>query len=346
MPPRAARVLMLERIAEHVARSPVAFTRLERVVYPAHGARGPLLKAHVLDYYVRVAGALLPHVVNRPLALRRYPHGVTRESFFSKDWTGHDLPPVVRPVPVWSESREAPILYATVDSPEGLGWLVQAGAVEVHPWTARAGEDPGACATDVGLRSRACGLDRPDLLYVDLDPYVGPAREDAGGDPGVNADDWARGVEAALEVRDALRSLRLPSLVKTSGKRGLHVVVPVEPEHPFDAVRAVARAFGQHLAATRPDLITVARDPRERRGRVLFDYGQNTRGHTMAAPYSLRPTREATVSTPLEWDELEEADPAAFDVDSVPERLARGKDPWRGMDEARRPLRAMLSGAP
>lgn len=322
------------------------FTHLERVAFPAHGERSALLKAHVVDYYLRMAAHVLPHVADRPLVFRRYADGIDGDFFYTKDWDRESVPEHVRLLDVWSESRGAPMRYATARSEEDLAWIAQTAAIEIHPWLSRA-RDAAACASEDGMRSPACGLDHPDLLAFDVDPYVrakttGVKGREAGGEPGLAAEDWAAGVEAAFELRDLLRSLGLAPFVKTSGKRALHLHVPVAPEAPYDVVRAVARQIATHLARKRPSFYTLSYDLRERKGRVFLDYNQNARGKTLAAPYSLRPTREATVSMPLAWDELADADPAAFTLLTVPDLVRERGDAWRGIERAQRSLRSIV----
>ena len=339
--------LPLHRLETHLARSSVPLTHPERVLFPATRERGALLKAHVLDYYLQVADTLLPHLRGRPMVFRRYPEGIGSEGFFTKDWGSDPVPAPVDTLQVWSESRDEPMRYALVQNPDALAWLVQMGGIEAHPWLSRLAGDGRACASEEGLRSLACGLDHPDTLVFDLDPYVRAGREgrkgaEAGGEPGVAPEDWTRAVEAALALRDLLRSLGITPLLKTSGKRGLHVYVPLVPEHPYAVVREAARLIGAHLAAARPDLATLRYDLPSRRGKVFVDVNQNARGKTLASPYSLRPTPEATVSTPLAWDELETADPVAFTLLTVPERLQERGCPWRGLEGARVRLSRLL----
>jgi bifunctional non-homologous end joining protein LigD len=336
------KALHVARETRDVARSDL--THPDRVVFPARGRRRAVTKADVAAYYGEVAEWMLPHVRDRPLVFRRYPHGIEGAFFYTKDWREFPPPAKVRTVEVFSETRGEAMLYALAQDAASLVWVAQTGAVEVHPWLSKLGSDPAACATERGLATLPCGLDRPDLVLFDLDPYVRAGRTgskgtEAGGEPGLDPEDWSRALDVAWELRDTLLALKLPHFVKTSGKRGLHVVVPVEPEHPYDRVRAFAQTIGAAIAARRPDLVTLSYDPKTRAGRVFLDCNQNARGKTMAAPYSLRPTPQATVSMPLAWDELETADPAAYDVRTAVGRLREKGDAWAALDDARVRLR-------
>lgn len=338
--------LALDRLESLLRSGDVPLTHLDRVYFPPFGKRGALLKAHVIDYDLQVAPALLPHVRGRPIVLKRYPEGVTAEAFYAKNWGGQDLPSVVETVGVWSESLGDVMRYALASNAQTLAWFAQMGSIEVHPWLSRVGADGQACAAQDGILSPACGLEFPDLLLFDVDPYVrsaGRKTREAGGEPGVSREDWESAVEAALLLKDVLDTIELPSFPKTSGKRGIHVVVPIEPEQPYEVVRAFALRLGAHLVRARPDLFTLKYDVRSRAGRVFLDCNQNARGKTMVAPYALRPTPQATVSTPLEWDELAKVSPTDFDIESVPRRLAAGSDPWETLESARRSLSEVIA---
>lgn len=321
------------RARDGVEGSAVRFTHPQKVLFPPWSEHAAYTKLHLAAYYSAVADALLPHLTGRPMVLRRYPAGIHGRSFFQKDVT-QTAPPFVRKVGVWSKERGAALDYVVVDNRDTLLWLVQLGCIEVHPWLSRVEGDPARCATAEGIEDPACGLDRPDLLVFDVDPYVRQGRLgrrplDAGGEPGISREDFERAIPVALLVRDVLGSLGLDSWPKTSGKRGIHVYVPIAPAHPYAAVRAFAQAIGAHLAAQHPDLVTTSYSKERRAGRVFLDCNQNARGKTLAGPWSVRPTPQASVSMPLLWDEVEDADPSAFTIASVPERLRDAGDPWK-----------------
>ena len=262
-------------------------------------------KQGLADYYAYVADWILPHVAGRVLSLLRCPSGTSHKCFFAKHpWSG--LSDLVQRVDV---GESEPMI--ALDSLAGLMSLVQAGVVEIHPWG-----------------SRADCLERPDRLIFDLDPG-----EDLP---------WSAVVAAAGMVRDRLESHGLKSFVKTSGGKGLHVVVPVEPPAGWAQAKSFAASVAEAMTADQPDRYVATLSKRARRGRVFIDYLRNDRGSTAVAAYSTRALPGASVSTPLEWDELSEGLRSDhFTVGNVRHRLAFLKrDPWRDFFKVRQRIPA------
>jgi bifunctional non-homologous end joining protein LigD len=254
-----------------------------------------LTKQGLADYYADVADWILPHIAGRVLSLLRCPSGVGDQCFFAKHpFAG--LSAAVRQVDV---GEDEPML--TLDSVDGILSLVQAGVVEIHPWG-----------------SRADDLEHPDRLVFDLDPGDGAP--------------WDAVIAAAGEVRDRLRARGLTSFVKTTGGKGLHVVVPVEPKAGWAAAKAFTASIAEAMAADHPDRYVATVAKRARRGRIYIDYLRNDRGSTAVAAYSTRSLPHASVSTPLAWDELSSGLRSDhFTVGNLRNRLAfLGHDPWEG----------------
>jgi bifunctional non-homologous end joining protein LigD len=271
----------------------VRLTHPERVLYREQA----ITKLALARYYEAVADWMVPHVADRPLSLVRCPEGARGACFYQKH-AGPGVPAEVRRVRIReSGGRAASYLY--VDDLPGLVALAQIGVLEVHPWGTRVER-----------------LERPDRLVLDLDPA-----------PGVP---WPRVVEAAEEARAHLRELELVSFVKTTGGKGLHVVVPLRPEAGWEALRALGEGIGIAMTRRAPDRYTVNPLKAARRGRIFIDYLRNVRGATAVAAYSPRAKPGAPVSTPLEWAELAgRTRPEAFTVQTVPKRLASWRrDPW------------------
>jgi bifunctional non-homologous end joining protein LigD len=273
----------------------VTLTHPDRVLF-----RGPAVtKAGLARYYETVADWLVPHLADRPLSLLRCPEGERGACFYQKH-AGPGVPKQVRRVRIREGGgRTASYLY--VDDLAGVVALAQIGVLELHPWGTRVGR-----------------LERPDRLVLDFDPA-----------PGVP---WPAVVKAAEEARALLEDLELASFVKTTGGKGLHVVVPLRPETGWDALRALGEGIGAELARRAPDRYTVNPLKSARRGRIFVDYLRNVRGATAVAAYSPRARRGAPVSTPLAWSELSgRTRPETFTVETVPRRLATlGRDPWAG----------------
>ncbi len=275
----------------------VRITHPDRVLFPDAG----LTKGDLARYYADVSDLLLPHVANRPLTLVRCPAGRHKACFYQKHHAGH-LPQAVGGVAV--AEREQERMYLTIDDREGLLSLIQMGAIELHPWSARNDR-----------------LDRPDLMVFDLDPGPGvPVRRIA---------------DAALRIRDRLADLDLVSFAKTSGGKGYHVVVPLVRRAEWDEVRAFSHAVARELARDTPREIVTVATKSKREGRVFVDYLRNSRGATSVAALSTRAREGAPVSMPVSWEEVAEAvAPDAFTLNIIGERLAGWRrntrlDPWR-----------------
>jgi bifunctional non-homologous end joining protein LigD len=271
----------------------VRLTHPDRVLYPEQA----ITKLALARYYEAIADWIVPHVADRPLSLVRCPDGRRAQCFYQKH-AGAGVPAEVKRVRI-RESGGGFATYLYVDDLPGLVALAQIGVLEVHPWGTRVGH-----------------LEKPDRLVLDLDP--------APDFP------WPQVVEAARDVRALLTDLELVGFLKTTGGKGLHVVVPLRPAAGWDAVRALAEGIGAELARRAPDRYTINPLKAERRGRIFVDYLRNTRGATAVAAYSPRARAGAPVSTPVGWTELSgETPPAGFTIETVPQRLARlRRDPW------------------
>jgi bifunctional non-homologous end joining protein LigD len=291
------------------AAATVAGVRLshpERVLYPEQG----ITKQDLATYYVAVAELLLPELRGRPLSLVRCPAGEGGTCFFQKHFSG-DLPVGLAGVRIAEKLDQA--TYATVMDLRGLISLVQIGVLELHPW---------GSTTD--------HLEQPDRMIFDFDP-----------DPQLP---WARVIEAALDMRDFLQGLGLAGFPKTTGGKGLHVVVPIAPRLDWSRVAAVAQAIAGRLAQAKPKRYTTALAKAARTGLVFIDYLRNNRGSTAIAPYSPRARAGAPVATPVSWAEVEAGiDARGFTVRTVPQRLAElGTDPWAELASLRQALSPAL----
>jgi bifunctional non-homologous end joining protein LigD len=295
-------------VVEEVAEDPeslggVRITHSTRVLWPEVS----LTKFDLAQYYEAVAEHMLPHVGGRPLSLVRCPSGVGGECFFQKHASG--FPDSVRMVTVDGGEVADGAQYAVVDDVAGLLGLAQMAVVEVHPWGSRVG-----------------ALDSPDRLVFDLDP-----------DPALP---FAETAVTALLLRSELARLDLASWVKSTGGKGLHVVVPVDPCHTWDEVRSFARAFTDRIVSMEPRRFTGLMRASQREGRILIDRLRNARGATAVGPLSPRARAGAPVSVPLFWEELDGLVTVPdFTLTSLPQRLADlTADPWEGFLEKRQVL--------
>jgi bifunctional non-homologous end joining protein LigD len=264
----------------------------------------PITKGDLIQYYADVAPVLLPHIQDRAMVMKRYPHGAAGEFFFMKrapvprpDW--------IRTCAIEHDSGNV-IDFPVIDDIPSLLWLINLGCIDLNQWYARCDD-----------------VDRPDYVHFDLDPGEGAT--------------WNSVLECGRIVHEALDTLKMPSLVKTTGSRGLHVYVPIVREPTQKTVWTFAKALAVELASRHPKLMTaeykVAKRPR---GRVLVDYNQNAWGRTLASIYSVRPRAGATVSTPVTWTEVDRGvSMEHFRLDTVRERIAKVGDLWKPLLQKR-----------
>lgn len=285
----------------------VALSHPDRELWSGTG----VTKQGLAEFYERIADRILPHLVDRPLALVRCPSGAEATCFFQKHaWAG--LSADIREIEVPGDDEK----MLAISDVRGLVSLVQSGVLEIHPWGARLPD-----------------LTKPDRLIFDLDPGEGV--------------DWKDLVSAAQEVRARLGEVKLESFVKSTGGKGLHIVAPLVPDVPWDEVKLFARVIARQMAADSPDRFVATMAKKLRAGRVFVDYLRNGQGSTAIAAYSTRARRGAPVAVPLGWHELKkDVRGAHFNVLNVEARLTRlTSDPWEGFFSARQSLKSVLEGA-
>jgi DNA ligase D-like protein (predicted polymerase) len=291
-----------------VAGHRVAVTHPDKVVFPGRDGSAPRTKLDLIHYYLAVADGALRGAAGRPMILKRFVDGLDAEAVFQK------RAPAKRPE--WVSVAE--LRYASgrsaqevvIDDAAGLAWVINLGCVDLNPHPVLAGD-----------------LDHPDELRVDLDPM-----------PGVS---WPQIVEVAMLARDVLSDHGLTAWPKTSGSRGMHIYARIAPRWQFGQVRLAAQAVAREIERRAPELATSRWWKEERHG-VFVDFNQNAKDRTVASAYSVRATPDARVSTPLYWDEVADVDPAAFTIETVPERFARIGDPWEGMNDSIGGLESLL----
>lgn len=285
-----------ERITLEAGGREISLSSPGREVWPEVG----ITKRDLAEYLIAVAEPFLAHNGDRPVSLERFPASVDGDSFFSKN-PPKGAPDYVESVPVtYNSGRRHRQLVLT--EPAAIVWAAQMNTVVFHPWA-----------------SLASDTDRPVELRIDLDPQPG--------------NDFADVVYAAHGMREVLAEAGLELWVKTSGNRGIHAFCPIDPEWEFLDVRHAVIAAGRELERRMPKRVTTNWWKEERGDRIFVDYNQANRDRTMAGAYSPRPLPQATVSTPVTWDELDGLDPHAFTIRTVTERLRDVGDPWAGFAE-------------
>jgi bifunctional non-homologous end joining protein LigD len=280
----------------------LSLSNLDKVLYPAVG----FTKGQVIDYYTRIAPAVLPHLRDRPLTLKRYPNGVEGGHFYEKQAPSH-RPEWVRAEPI--ELRSKTIHFVVCDDLPTLVWLANLADLELHP-----------------SLSLVDDINRPTVMAFDLDPGPGTGLPEC--------------CEVAFLLRDALAQLGLECFAKTSGSKGIQVYVPLNTEEvDYDhGTKRLSHALARHLEAQHPQLIVSQQKKELRKGKVLIDWSQNDEHKTTVGVYSLRARERPTVSTPLAWEELEQPEALVFEAADVLERVERDGDMFAPVAELRQEL--------
>ncbi len=282
----------------------VVITNPGKVFFPAIG----VTKLDIVNYYIAVADGALRGVCDRPMILKRYVNGAEGEPFFQKR-APDNRPPWLHTTRItFPSGRHADEIVCS--EPAALAWVANLGCIDLNPWPVRAND-----------------VDHPDELRVDLDPTPQATFGDVR--------------TVALVVGEVLEELGYRGYPKTSGSRGIHINVRIEPRWGFQEVRRSALALGREVERRIPALATTAWWKEERHG-VFFDYNQNARDRTVASAYSIRPKPDARVSCPLEWSEVADVDPAAFTIATVPARYAERGDPHATIDDVQHSLEPLL----
>lgn len=276
----------------------VEFSNLDKILFPELR----ITKKDVIEYYIRTAPRMLPVLEDRPTVLTRFPNGIYEESFYEKD-APPGKPSWVETFQNYSESAKRKINYILCNNLDTLVWLANLAALEIH----------------VTL-SKAKQYESPDLILFDLDPQPPATTNDV--------------VNIALLLKEKLEKRNYRSFVKTSGKKGLHIVIPIQKDDTFQKTRNFVHEIGKELAAESRKVISEARQ--KKAGAILIDYVQNSQGKTMICPYSLRAVPKATVSMPIEWSQLREGlNPEDFNITNV---TRVEKEPWKDLFKRKQKL--------
>jgi len=325
-------------------------THLDRVYWPADPAlqQPALTKRDLLRYFAEVSPYILTHLADRPLTMIRMPDGIHGQRFFQKHWT-QAKPKFVETITVWSESKDESHDYIVCNSLPTLLWLAQSGTLEFHVWHSRAKVEKDAISTSTDYATSAESLDDsvlnfPDWVVFDIDPYIYSGKEKKGEEPELNTVAFEKGKEVAFWLRELLKTMKLEAIVKTSGKTGLHVFVPIKRTIDFDAARHVSELVGRHLMRGHAKDITMEWSVPKRTGKIFMDYNMNVRGKTLNVAYSPRGVPGAPVSLPLTWEELEKAHPLDFRITNVIPKLKATGDRWKDAYKRKQDLEKAVGG--
>lgn len=287
----------------------IKLTNLDKVIWPEDG----YTKADLIQYYHDVSPYLLPHLRGRPFVMSRYPNGINEEFFYQKDCPDY-APEWMETFPIYTENKGKDVHYIVCNNVETLLWLANQACIEMHPWLAKT-ED----------------IKCPDIAVFDLDPM-----------PPL---DFKATLEIAPLVREALKEFGIKGYPKTSGSTGVHVYVPLKPEHTYQEVKEFVHYVCSFIHQVYPQKTTMERLIENRTGKIYLDYLQNTSGKTMACQYSLRPHKGAPVSTPLTWDEVEKGQirPEDFNIKTALKRFRERGDLYQEMLTNRQSLKKVLA---
>ncbi|MCH8994913.1 MAG: DNA ligase D [Chloroflexi bacterium] len=327
----------------------LSLSNLNKELWPSYRRRRALTKRDLLVYLAKVSPYLLPHLRDRPLTLVRYPNGIGGGHFYQKH-SANPPPEFVEKVSLFSSHNEENQQYLICNNLPTLLWLGQLADLELHTSYSRVSPEPDGhhLSTDfTGSREQIerSLLNYPDFIVFDLDPYIYSGREAKGAEPELNRKAFAKTREVAFWLKEVLDSLSLSSFVKTTGKTGLHIYVPILRRIDYAAVRAACETISRHVLQSHPRAVTMEWAVDKRPGKVFLDHNQNVRGKTLASIYSPRALPEAAVSMPLSWEELADSYPTDFTMLTAPERLAQIGDLWAGILESKHDLEGLLGTA-
>ncbi len=330
----------------------LGLTNLDKIMWPEHEGERALTKRDLMRYFVSVAPALLPHLRDRPLTLVRFPNGIAGGHFYQKHYD-QPMPAFVQTVRIYSDQNAGDGDYVVCNNLPTLIWLAQLADLELHTWYSRVNPEPDAEGRPTVFSGsvetmRASVLNYPDFIVFDLDPYLYSGKEAPGDEPELHRAGFTATCEVAVWLKAVLDSLSLSSFVKTTGKTGLHIYVPILRNLDYSATHAVAETLARYLVQQHPQRVTAEWAVEQRRGKVFVDYNQNVRGKTLASIYSARVLPWAAVSMPLTWSEVEHGGsifPTDFTILSAPQRLREQGDPWASILDAKHDLSALASAS-
>lgn len=331
-----------------VEENKVAFSHLNKELWPASKGKPAITKRDYAIYLAQVSPAMLGHIKNRPLTMIRFPDGINKIRFLQKH-LDYKLPDFVNTITYYSEEKETDREYILCNNLSTLMWLAQLSVLEMHMVHFRTNQEPDAwnlptdaTGSDAAIESSL--LNYPDCLVFDLDPYIYSGREKEREEPQLNKLGFRKTCEVAFWLKGILNQIGIKPFVKTSGKTGLHIYVPIIRNMDFAEVRSVAEAVGHFLMDRHPAEITMKWSVKQRTGKIFFDHNMNARGKTLPAPYSTRNTPEASVSMPLDWAELELETiyPGDFTLHNAVQRLEISGDNWASFANPAFDIRSLL----
>jgi bifunctional non-homologous end joining protein LigD len=290
-----------------LGKTQLKLTHLNKVFWPEEG----ITKGELLHYYRDMADWILPYLKDKPINMRRQPNGIDGPGFFQKDTDASQLPDWIKTAPLYSETNDKNINYIVGKDEATLLYMVNLGCIEINPWL-----------------SNYKTPDNPDFVVIDIDPHDVP---------------FSEAVEVALKTKEVFDRMKLDVFIKTSGSKGLHVYCYVGAKYDYDFIRMFAEYVANLIHDELPDITSVERNPAKRKNKTYIDFLQNRRGQTIACPYSVRPKPGATVSAPLNWDEVNNnLKLSDYTIHNMRERVKKVTDPWKDLSKTKADLKKGL----
>ncbi len=335
-----------DKLLVKVDGSNLSFTNFNKEFWPATAEHVALTKRDYALYLTKVAPWILPHMKDRPLTFLRFPNGIHGGKFYQKHWD-KGLPDFVERTQIFVGHVGAAQEFIVCNNLPTLLWLAQIADLEIHTWQSRISPGPDGHEYDLDFGSSLAALEQsllnyPDYLLFDLDPYIYSGKEKAGDEPELNMQGFRQCAELAKWLKAILDTLGIEAFLKTTGKTGLHLYIPIVRQFNFDEVRALSDAIGRVVLNQHPNDVTMDWAVVKRTGKTFLDHNMNARGKTLASIYSPRVSKDAAVSVPVRWDQLDDIYPTDFTMRTVPDLLKKQGDLWADILDSRRHTRLDL----
>jgi bifunctional non-homologous end joining protein LigD len=335
-----------EKLELEVEGNKIPFSNLNKVFWPGTANMEPVTKRDYAIYLAKVAPYLLPHLRDRLITMVRFPNGIAQGRFYQKHWE-QKLPPFVETIRHFTEHAGHDQDFLVCNNISTLLWLAQIADLELHTSHTRNNPEPEGSTLSRNYTGSVENLEQsllnyPDYLVFDLDPYSYSGKEKKGEEPELHQKGFKQACDLAFWLKELLDSLKIESFIKTSGRTGLHIYIPIIRTIDYDTVRTLSEIIGRQILKDHPEDVTMDWAIVKRTGKVFLDHNMNARSKTLGSIYSPRVAPEATISTPIEWSELRKIYPHDFTMHSVPERLKEKGDLWADILNHKNDLEKLL----
>ena len=321
-----------ENLELNVEGNRIVLSHLNKPFWPKDQSHQNITKRDYLRYLINISDWLLPHLHDRLITLIRFPQGITGVKFFQKHWPDN-LPDFVQTVRTYTEHEKKDQDFLLCNNLSTLIWLGQIADLELHTSHTRISDKPDAKKLSDKFTGSVENIENsllnyPDYMVFDLDPYLYSGNEDKGAEPELHRKGFRKACQVALWLKELFDPLSIKAFIKTSGRTGLHIYIPIKRNLDYDTVRKFSETIGRYVLQQHNNVITMDWAVPKRTGKVFLDHNMNARSKSLASIYSPRVSKEATVSTPIDWHELEKIYPTDFTINTVPDRLVKLGDLW------------------